>query len=174
MPVPVVDGVLCYRILYLQALHRRRAQAASHLKQPMLAEIYGTQPVWTPLRLLRAALIALVGGFVAGTHVATSCCEPCLTLSSPPSSPPLSSTIGGCGAQVFMSFTPWSQKELAPLLNTMLTPDRSANDWRHCRVALALPWLVTARGSCSLRPCRDQNVLTNGPNAQGCLALVAA
>lgn len=43
---------------------------ASHLKQPMLAEIYGSQPVWTPLRLMRAALIALVGGFVAGTYAA--------------------------------------------------------------------------------------------------------
>ena len=55
----------------MQALRKRRAQVASHLKQPMLADIYGAQPVWTPLRLLRAALIALVGGFVAGTLAAS-------------------------------------------------------------------------------------------------------
>ena len=62
--------------LCAQALHRRRAQAASHLKQPMLAEIYGSQPLWTPLRLFRAALIALVGGIVAGTHAAPASHEP--------------------------------------------------------------------------------------------------
>ncbi|KAK9843827.1 hypothetical protein WJX81_007905 [Elliptochloris bilobata] len=49
-----------------QAFHKRQAQAANHLQQPMLADIYGAQPVWTPRRLMRAAFIALIGGFVAG------------------------------------------------------------------------------------------------------------
>ena len=67
-----------FACLCVQALHRRRAQAASHLKQPMLSEIYGSQPLWTPLRLFRAALIALVGGIVAGTHAAPAFCQACL------------------------------------------------------------------------------------------------
>ena len=44
----------------------------------MLAEVYGSQPVWTPLRLFRAALIALVGGVVAGTHAAARIPQACM------------------------------------------------------------------------------------------------
>lgn len=53
-----------------QALHERKAklQAASHLRQPMLADVYGKEPVWTLRKLLRATFIALIGGFVAGAR----------------------------------------------------------------------------------------------------------
>ena len=50
----------------VQAVARRQAHAGNQLQQPMLDNIYGVQPVWTPPRLLRATFISLVGGFVAG------------------------------------------------------------------------------------------------------------
>ncbi len=55
-----------------QAHHQRKLklQAASRLRQPMLADVYGKEPVWTLRRLMRATFIALIGGFVAGAPVA--------------------------------------------------------------------------------------------------------
>lgn len=51
-----------------QAARMRTRAKSSQLQQPMLADIYGSAPVWTPWRLLRAAVIALIGGFVAGAR----------------------------------------------------------------------------------------------------------
>ena len=81
----------------------------------MLAEIYGSQPVWTPLRLMRAALIALVGGVVAGTHGASSSRETCLTCFAHHSQEPYKSMVLHAQGLETANFSIMKGTGLAPL-----------------------------------------------------------
>ena len=70
--VQIVLSIATSAFFTWQAHHQRKLklQTASRLRQPMLADVYAKEPVWTLRRLMRATFIALIGGFVAGAPAA--------------------------------------------------------------------------------------------------------